>query len=356
MFTPGRLSLARRRRRLTKKGLANAIGVTPHTVLRYESGDILPSDNVVESLSQVLEFPIEFFFEDDVDEPTEEGASFRSLKAMSAKERDAALAASALAFIFTDWVEERFDLPNEDLIDLDGEDPEIAARSLRQKWGVGEQPIKNMVHLLEAKGVRVFSMVESTKTVDAYSLWRRNTPYIFLNTMKTPERGRFDAAHELGHLVLHKHGGPRGRQVEDEANLFAASFLMPSADVLAILPRASYLNQIIQAKKRWAVSVAALNHRLHKLGITSDWQYRTFSIQLTEHGYRDAEPDGIVREQSVVWQKVLMALWNERITKDDIAKSIHLPAFEIENLLFGLASSLNLNTWSNDANLRLVEK
>jgi len=56
MFTPGRLSLARKRRRLTKKGLAKALGVTPHTVLRYESGDITPPDEVATKIAKVLFF------------------------------------------------------------------------------------------------------------------------------------------------------------------------------------------------------------------------------------------------------------------------------------------------------------
>jgi transcriptional regulator with XRE-family HTH domain len=155
MFTPKRLSLARRRRRLTKKGLAQALGVTPHTVLRYESGDICPPDDVIEKMAGVLSFPLQFFHSDEVDEPQADAASFRSLTAISAKERDAALAAGSLAFTLSDWIEQRFDLPHVDVIDLAGEDPDIAARSLRQSWGLGERPIPNMVQLLEAKGVRV---------------------------------------------------------------------------------------------------------------------------------------------------------------------------------------------------------
>ena len=54
-------------------------------------------------------------------------------------------------------------------------------------------------------------MAENTVTVDAFSVWREYTPYIFLKLMKTAEHSRFDAAHELGHLVLHRHGGPKGR-------------------------------------------------------------------------------------------------------------------------------------------------
>lgn len=338
MFTPKRLSVARRRKRLTKKGLAEAIGVTPHTVLRYESGDIRPPDDMVEKLSATLGFPTEFFFEREIDEPSEDGASFRSMAAMSAKERDAALAAGALAFVFADWIEQRFDLPSPGLLDLEDDSPETAARSLREHWGLGERPIANMVHLLEAKGVRVFSLAENTRTVDAFSLWRGESPYVFLNMMKTAEHGRFDAAHELGHLVLHKHGGPSGRRAEDDANQFASSFLMPASDVMATIPRIHTINQVIEAKRRWRVSVMALIHRLRRLETMSDWQYRMFCIQATELGYRTSEPFGLEREHSVVWQKVLTALWQEKVTKEHIARELHIPVGEVENLLFELAN------------------
>jgi Zn-dependent peptidase ImmA (M78 family) len=79
---------------------------------------------------------------------------------------------------------------------------------------------------------------------------------------------------------------------------------MPEDDVRAMLPRVSSLNQIIEAKKRWKVSVAALNYRLHKLRVTTEWQYRQFCIQIVERGFHKKEPYGIPRETSVVWQKV----------------------------------------------------
>src|ERR1700742_2303507 len=148
-----------------------------------------------------------------------------------------------------------------------------------------------MIKLLESKGVRVFSLAENTKTVDAFSSWRNEIPYIFLNTFKSAERSRMDAAHELGHLVLHKHGGPRqGRDAEAEANSFASSFLMPQADVRSRLPFVAKLDDLVVAKKRWGVSVAALAYRLHKLGVLSAWQYRTFCIQINQRGFATKEP------------------------------------------------------------------
>ncbi|MGA8760309.1 MAG: XRE family transcriptional regulator, partial [Stellaceae bacterium] len=201
MFTPSRLTLARQRCRLSKKELAEAVGLTPHSILRYENGESAPTDEIISRLAKCLGFAEGFFHGPDIDPPPEDIASFRSMRAMSAKERDAALAAGAIAYIVSDWVELNFDLPQPDILDLAGDTPEIAAVSLREKWGLGEQPIKNMAHLLEAKGVRLFSMAENTLTVDAFSVWRGGTPYVFLNTMKSAEHGRHDAAHELGHLT-----------------------------------------------------------------------------------------------------------------------------------------------------------
>src|SRR6185312_11136475 len=185
--------------------------------------------------------------------------------------------------------------------------------------------VSNMIHLLEAKGVRIFSLVEDTRSLDAFSMWRKDTPFIFLNTTMTAERSRFDAAHELGHLVLHRHGGPQGGRVaEDQANQFASAFLMPKADVQARLPRIRFLNELVQAKKLWGVSVSALNYRLHRLGITTDWQYRTLCIQINEQ-FGQTEPFGMQRERSMVWGKVFEALRADRVNKHKIASGLSLP-------------------------------
>ena len=137
------------------------------------------------------------------------------------------------------WVEKEFDLPKPNLIDLSYEtDLEAAAGSLRQYWGLGEKPIGNMLGLLEVNGVCVFSLAEDTASVDAFSFWRDDTPYIFLNTFKSPEHSIFDSDHELCHLVCHRHAGTdRSRFAEREAHTFASALFMPAADVKARMPR-----------------------------------------------------------------------------------------------------------------------
>jgi len=342
MFNPQRLSLARKRRRLTSKRFAELIGMSPVTVTRLEKANNEPEPGTVDLISKALGFPREFFFGNDIDELSKESASFRSLTSMSARERDAALASGSLAYLLSDYIAERFNLPEPKLIDLSHErDPAAAARTVREVWALGEQPISNMIKLLESKGIRVFSLAENTKTVDAFSCWRNAVPYIFLNTFKSAERSRLDAAHELAHLILHRHGGPRqGRDAEMEANIFASSFLMPIADVRSRLPFVSRLDDLIAAKKRWGVSTAALAYRLHKLRILSDWQYRMFCIQINQKGYGTHEPDSLPREESVVWKKVFTELWSDRISKRQVAADLHLPHDELENLVFGLTGSI----------------
>ncbi|MFF1491492.1 ImmA/IrrE family metallo-endopeptidase [Streptomyces sp. NPDC058304] len=159
-----------------------------------------------------------------------------------------------------------------------------------------------------------------------------------LSTEKTAERGRFDAAHELGHLVLHgEEQVPHGPQAEGEAHRFAAALLMPAADVLAYAPRNPSTNWILQAKRRWKVAAMALAHRLHELNLTTEWQYRTHCVELGRLGYRKAEPQSaLVREASQVLGKVFTALRAEGTPPSDVARDLQLRPADLNDLIFGL--------------------
>lgn len=338
MFNQKRLSLARKRRRLTAKGLAEAAKVTPLTITRLEKGENQPDDSTIQRIAAALGYPEAFFFGDDPEELPTDAVSFRSLTRMTAKDRDAAISAGILGLQLSDWVEERFSLPAPQLIDLGYEtDMEAAAQSLRQAWGIGEKPVGSMIRLLEAHGVRMFSLSENTATVDAFSFWRNERPYVFLNNFKTAEHSVFDAAHELGHLVLHSHSGvSKSREAEREANAFASAFLMPRNDVRPRMPYKITVDTVLKAKVRWRVSAMAMAYRLHTLRLLSEWQYKSICIELGARGYRSGEPGGIERETSAVWPKVFAQLWAERTTKAEIANDLRVPMDELEGLVMSL--------------------
>lgn len=69
MFNPSRLTLARKRRGLTKTRLAKEVGVAVRSITAYESGDTVPTDETVEQLSRTLSFPASFFGAGDIEAP-----------------------------------------------------------------------------------------------------------------------------------------------------------------------------------------------------------------------------------------------------------------------------------------------
>lgn len=336
-FTPSRLELARKRRGLTKKALSEKARISVRSITDYEAGTKTPGLVTRARLAEALEFPHGFFARPKIDAPPLAGSSFRALTRMTATKRDQALSAGALALEFSRWIEARFQLPEPSVPRYPGIAADMAAEAVRNEWGLGERPIRNMVDLLEAHGVRVFSLAEDTRDIDAFSYWIESKPYVFLNTMKSAERSRMDAAHELGHLVLHsQHETPRGRDEEQDANLFGSAFLMPRSSVIAEAPRGGRVNDLIQAKRRWNVSLANLAYRMHQLGLLTEWQFRSVFIEISSRGYQTEEPNGIPGETSQVLGKVFRALRDEGMSQIDIAHALELPVSELRKMVFGL--------------------
>lgn len=340
-FNYNRLDLARRRRGLSKGALAQAAGISPRALTAYERHEYEPDGSTLARLAAAVRFPQEFLSGPDLDEPSPEGASFRSMARMPARLRNQALGSGALAFALADWLDRHFDLPEPDVPEFPGLEPETAADAVREAWGLGERRISNMVHLVEAHGVRVFSLSEESTKVDAFSQWRGAAPYVFLNTEKTAEHSRMDAAHELGHLVLHGHGGPRGRHAEHEAYAFGSAFLMTAGSVLANAPRNGTFDKLVKAKYRWGVSVANLAYRMNRLGMLTDWHYRSVFVELNRRGGRDKEPvaagkEPLRHETSQVLEKVFRSLRDDKISKASVAQQLHIPVQDLNDSVFGL--------------------
>jgi Zn-dependent peptidase ImmA (M78 family) len=288
-----------------------------------------------------------------VGEPAErstEQDEHRPRLAQAARQRDQACGAASIAIQLDDWIRSRFTLPSPDLPRVDGRtDPELAADAIRASWGLGERRAPNMIHLLEAHGVRVFSLVQECAEVDAFSFWRGQIPYVFLNTQKSAERSRMDAAHELGHLVLHAHGGPGGRLAEDQAHAFGAAFLMPRRSVLASVPRGATFAEIIRAKRHWKVAATNLTHRARALSLLTEWQARSMYMQLGRKGYRDREPGGIERETSQILPKVFASLREDGVARADVARELRVPVEELSRAAFGLVLARAGDTSTREA-------
>src|SRR5687768_3928983 len=123
-FNPSRLVLARKRRGLSKIALAKASNIGLRSIVYYESGEVIPTEETVQSLASALLFPVPFFYEGDIEEIDSDAASFRSLSKMTASQRDSAIAIGTLATTVCKWIERRFELPPHNVPSLRNFDPE----------------------------------------------------------------------------------------------------------------------------------------------------------------------------------------------------------------------------------------
>jgi len=338
-FNPSRLRLARERRGILQKELALRCNVAQNTLYNWESGATAPADEAsMACLVRELDFPEAFFYRPTLDPLPEGAASFRARTKLPPRQKRAALAAGDLARELALWIEDRFDLPAVRLPDLHNQRPELAAQVIRAEWMLGAKPIPNILHLLESRGILVFSLCQDCHELDAFSFWFGDRPIVLLNTMKSAERSRLDAAHELFHLVAHTE--ETGRKEEEDANAFAGALLMPGEDVYKHLPRILSLPQLMQDKRRWGASLAALVYRLHELKIASDWQYRKLFLDLSKRGYRTTEPNPMPRETSAVLTKVFEELRKQGTSHRRIASDLAWPTRELNEFIFGLGAGL----------------
>jgi len=328
-FSASRLTIARRYRRKTKAALAALLELSPRSVTAFEDGTRRPLHGNVLKMSSWLGFPVEWFYAPHVDLLEPESLSFRSRRSMTATLRNRANAASAIATaVISPAFNSRFNLPSLDVPDLSGEEPEAAAQILRHHWKLGLWPIANMVHLLEAKGVEVYWWNEDSPCVDAVSMWRNNKPFVMLNQHKGyGDRDRWNAAHELGHLTLHRRELiADGRKVEAEADRFAAAFLLPAAAFRLDSPKQPVLRRYFDLKRKWGVSIAAMVRRSKDLYIFTEWQYDCACKEISWRGWRSQEPVevAILPEQSASHTDILKFLSTKGIYAERIATQLHL--------------------------------
>ena len=339
-FSPERLEIARRRRGLTKKALAEAVGVTPVTINNYAQVRRSPAPKTVQRLASILGFPDQFFYGPYLDLLDEKDTSYRALSKATARQRMQAVGSGDLGILFSDWIDTALIMPAPDVPEHEPGDPDLAAVSLRSYWQLGEMSIASMVSLLETHGVRVFAFAIDTPNLDAFSFWHGSTPCVLLNTGKTAERTRMDAAHELGHLVLHKGIQLRSRKLEQEAQRFAATFLMPPASIVSNFPfgHLASLDEYVVAKRLWNVSVTSLIVRMRQLGFITEHRYRTLFTEASKRGYRREEPNECPADTSIVFDRLFNPYQEGAAKVGAVARDLNLYPQHIFELMYRLTT------------------
>jgi Zn-dependent peptidase ImmA (M78 family) len=236
-----------------------------------------------------------------------------------------------------------FTLPA-DVTQITSEMIEDMAGACRDFWNLGDSPIADLLLVLENNGIIVTRGELSTETLDSFSQWpTEDTPYIFLNAEKASAvRLRFDAAHELGHLLLHRGHDPKlfkntatHRLMENQCHRFALAFLLPPRRFAAEL-WAPTLNGFYSLKERWKVAIQAMIKRSEQLGLLRDEQVRRTWINLSRRGWRKWEPldDTLQPELPRLLPRSIEMLVDSGIKlKEQIVADLDLSPSDLEDLM-----------------------
>lgn len=350
-FVPGRLRQAREARGLTSVALGDLVGVSSAAITHYEKGQHAPRPETFEKIWRCLNLPSSYFLRPETVPPVEQHRLF--YRSMSSATKLARTRAGRRLEWFKEIVgyfEQYFDFPAPDVPDLGLPEDfraltrsaiESAAEQVRAHWRLGMEPIGDMVRTLEANGVFVTRGALGAETLDAFSEFDGPRPYVFLGSDKgNLVRSRFDCAHELGHLVLHRQVRQKHlakatdfKLIESQAHHFAAAFLFPAQRFQQEIWGLS-LDSFRALKPRWKISIAAMISRASQLDLLAEDGAKRLWINLARRGWRQSEPlDDLPCERPQMFAKATDALLKNRIrTREQILDDLALPPSDVAEL------------------------
>lgn len=364
-----RFKAAQRLRGLSLSETAQRLDIKQPTLRKYlQEERTLPSDFWTNA-SNAFDVPEAFFRQrhDDYQFDVSD-INFRARARIKAAYSNSTIEYIKLAVAINSYFSKRIrNLPTFKVIDDYNIDPcsedaaEVAALRVRSEWGLGVQPVKNIVSLMELKGIRTFSLPLNVREVDALSISIDGQPFVLLDTQKSAERTRFDAAHELAHIFLHiydtkpPHQDTDYKKRESEADRFASCFLMPTKSFLELAPKNMSIENMLKYKEYWRVSLQSINYRSHKLSLISDWVYRSNCMKINSMGFHIKEPRPTNPDLSVLHLKMLKILDEAGgFSVGQMLDEIGISKNDFDNLTFSSLTLFEEHKNSKKPKLRLL--
>lgn len=301
LFNGARLKEARYYNSLSITQLANKLSISKQMVSKYENGKSSPRPEIMFGIMKVLGFPKEFFYGKYKKRLYTNGTFYRSLLTSTQKQKAPSDVVMRASTIYRDFLENYVEFPETVKYAFDEQDPEVAASLLRQKWGLGSNPISNMMNLLEKHGFTIILLPERMEKVSAFGSNRiiENRKYYTIAVDKQSSffKQQFSLAHELGHWVMHADSwnpedleNSEYRKMEQQANNFAAAFLLPKNLFIRDVTGVKKLDDIFEKKKVWYSSGAAIIQRMRQLRLIDDNYYLRLQKQISYRHLRKVEP------------------------------------------------------------------
>jgi len=344
-FEPRRLKLARLFHGLTLEELGERISASRQFINQLEQGSRVPNGALTEALAAALFVKSAFFFRPPPADISVANSNFRRLRSTRVRDSEQVIAHGVVLDDLLSFVEQFLGLPKPNFPSLpvtDLADVERAAERARIHWGLStDLPIESTVRVAENAGAVVVKFPGVAREIDALSINRPRPLIIRSSEKEKPTRLRFDIAHEIGHLVMHKGPAPINEEAnarrEAEADRFASAFLLPRKPFEREFSRARRLDWhcIFALKRRWNVSAQAILRRAYDLGLIDAAQYRTGCVYISKQGYRRSEPfEPEEIETPELMATALRTLHDHcRMTPEDVADSLGVQTVILAKLL-----------------------
>lgn len=304
-FVPARLTIARQAKGLKQKDLADDLRFAPATISKWESDSYGqgPDALSIQALADRLNVAATWFYK-PLSDPRSAPAFYRSMRSELTSARDKAAAKLLFSYEIFNALDDLVEFPTVDIPDfahgidyrsLSAERIEAFAIDLRNYWGLGDDPILDLMIVLENAGIIVAETFLDSNKLDGVSSWFQGAPVVLLAKDKDGGvRRRFDAAHELGHLVLHRNVSQSDikdnlRLIEEQAMLFAGAFLLPASSFAVTSDKAT-LEHLADIKQRWGVSIGAMIKRMSALNLISENHERNLWKYYSYRQWRGNEP------------------------------------------------------------------
>lgn len=290
---PNMIVLAREARGMTQQELGEKIRLHKANVSRLENGDTSVNEETLAALSDVLGYPPQFFFQPGNIIPV--NLSYRKRQIVPVKLINPIEAQINIIRRHVQFITRAMEkpLPQLPLFSVDEKQtPARIASLVRKKWDIETPVITNLIKTVEQQGIIINSFDFGTERVDSRSMLTDDGyPMIFLNSSLLGDRQRFSLAFELGHLIMHTFTNvPHDRDINHEANLFAAELLMPGKEIVKDFQKSLTLPLLGELKRKWKVSMIALLYRADDLNILTANQKRYLLQQFNQQKIRRREP------------------------------------------------------------------
>lgn len=294
-----RLKSARKMAGLSMDELVKKIdnAVSKNSISKYEKAEMIPDSRILIKLANALSVKVDYFFRNV--EVQLNAVEYRKKKTKLLIKAQESIEENVKDFVerITELelllgIKKNFlnPLTENSIKNLD--DLEKVAIELRDVWELGNDPISNVVDLLEDKGIKLIEL-DQDESFDGLSARVNGTYVIAYNKNFDSVRKRFTVLHELAHLILDFDVDVEESHKEKLCHNFASAFLMHKETFLKEFgqKRTKFtLEELIQLKSYFGASIQAIVYRAFNLGLLSESHKNQFFKAWGKLGYRKDEP------------------------------------------------------------------